>query len=149
MNKYFPFYLEKSKKNNWHLVPRETTVFELLSEGEFGWSISVNTSAYYEAYIQYLPCLRYNNGTFENMVDVMKDNFSNLDELEERFSQIPFEKPKEFEEYCKLVDERLDYAIGINTNNYHFLNADCIHNSKKIEDNMVTGLQAEQDKFKA
>lgn len=122
MAEYYPYYQTITEENNWILVAQETTVLGLLKEGGFGWSISVNTSAYYEAYIQYLPSLRFNDGTFENMVDVMQDDFSNQKELEERLSQIPFNDTNSLRNYCKKVDEQLDYAIGINIDEYNCLN---------------------------
>jgi len=115
-------YLEVARRNNWLIIDKEVTLNKVWEENKYGWAIGVNTTAYYESYIQYVPCLRYNDGTFGNWVDIMDDVFCNENELRERYFAIPFNDTVALKRYFLEADKELDYAIGINKNKYHSLN---------------------------
>lgn len=119
---FLRYYEEIAEKNRWTIEPDDVTLDKLLKNKMFGWSIAVNTTAYYEAWLEYLPCLRFNDGSFDDMVDVLDDTFKSFDELKRLYQTIPFDNPGGLKSFFDEVNENLDYAIGIDTNKYDILN---------------------------
>ncbi|APA64327.1 hypothetical protein [Maribacter sp. 1_2014MBL_MicDiv] len=106
----------------WQLIEKKYTLTNMFQENSFGWAIAINTAAYYEAYLNYLPCKRFNDGTFEDSLQVFDDNFENLKQLEEKFISIPFNHKKNLSEYFSKADERLKYILGLGIDNYNDIN---------------------------
>lgn len=115
-------YKKIVERNNWNLIGKKQTLTDLFNSNKYGWTIAVNSSAYYESYLYNIPGLRFNDGSFMDLVDIKNDRFSNLQELKECLSFIPFENPDKIPEYFNEVNKNLDYVIGIDKDEYHILN---------------------------
>lgn len=115
-------YTAVAKANKWKIIDMNITLKEIFSSTEYGWSIAINTAAYYEAYLHYIPCLRYNDQSFEDSLGVFADTFYTYGELNQKLEHIPFTNQLKLKEYFIESDRRLEYLIGFNVNNYHKLN---------------------------
>ena len=109
------------KDLNWKVVPEDQTLTELFKSSKFGWAVAINSAAYYEAYIYNIPCLRLTDPSFEDSVDINDDKFDNLHKLKEYLDEIPFEDEKKLKNYFDKIHNKLEYAIGINTDKYQVL----------------------------
>ena len=119
-SKYEKIILE----NGWSLMDENQTLTDLFESNKYGWAIVVNSSAYYESYLYYIPCLRFNDGSFLDLADVKDDKFSNIQELKRCLDSIPFEEPEKIPAYFDEADQNLEYVIGIHKDEYHLLNCD-------------------------
>tara|TARA_R110002126_G_scaffold141128_2_gene286004 strand:+ start:9573 stop:10832 length:1260 start_codon:yes stop_codon:yes gene_type:complete len=106
----------------WELIEEKYTLTNMFQKNNFGWAIAINTAAYYEAYLNYLPCKRFNDGTFEDSLHVFNDNFEDLNQLEEVFKAIPFNHKENLSKYFNQADERLKYILGLGIDNYTIIN---------------------------
>lgn len=106
---------------NWNIIPQEQTLTELFKSSKFGWAAAINSAAYYESYIYNIPCFRLTDPAFEDSVDINDDKFSNLNELKERLNVVPFEDSEKLKTYFQEINDRLNYAIGINRDEYQVL----------------------------
>ena len=96
------------------IVDKGKTVNECLNNKDFDFAITVNTTAYYEALMRGLPCLRFSDGTFE-LQHGYADVFETKDEFE---SQIKAIKELEYVDYQVLIEKELAYSMGIGIDNY-------------------------------
>jgi len=106
---------------NFKIVSNNLTLTDLFKTEKFGWAVAINSAAYYEAFIYNIPCLRYNDSTFEESVNIHDDIFSNIDGLKKCHDKIPFEDSKKLKEYFFTTNQKLNYAIGIDTDEYAVL----------------------------
>ncbi|MDO1512941.1 hypothetical protein Q2T41_09770 [Maribacter confluentis] len=106
----------------WELIEEKYTLTNMFQKNNFGWAIAINTAAYYEAYLNYIPCKRFNDGTFEDSLHVFNDTFEDLNQLEEVFKAIPFNHKENLSKYFNQADERLKYILGLGIDNYDIIN---------------------------
>lgn len=97
------------------MVPQNMTINECMSSTNFDWAIAVNTTAYYEALMRGIPCLRYKDESYK-LLPGCDDDFSNEYELDERVQSVLSKLGSGL--YQKDVDEKLEYVMGVNINNY-------------------------------
>ena len=108
------YYQDFASSNNMHIVSSEKTINECLNQKDFDYAISVNTTAYYEALIRGLPCLRLYDGKF-NLMYGMEDAFGSLEEFKVAYDKIRNMKK---DDYQSMIDETLKYAIGFGLDRY-------------------------------
>lgn len=109
------YYEEYAGEHHMHIVPTEKTVNDCLNQDDFDYAISVNTSAYYEALMRGLPCLRLYDGKF-NLMYGYDDSFGTIDEYSEVYERI---KNMDVKDYQQKIDHVLEYAIGWGIDNYN------------------------------
>ncbi|WP_217930152.1 hypothetical protein [Bacteroides caecimuris] len=110
----YSFYSNYSDSHNMIIVPKETTVNECLINSVYDFAVAVNTTAYYEALMRGLPCLRFYDGTFDLMAGC-NDLFGTDEEF---VKQINLIRKLPLSDYQKEVDEILEYAMGVGIDNY-------------------------------
>lgn len=102
--------------HNMIMVSQDMTINECMANTRFDWAIAVNTTAYYEALMRGVPCLRYNDNSYK-LLPGCDDDFSNGKELEERLQSVSSKLGNGL--YQKDVDEKLEYVMGVGVNNYN------------------------------
>lgn len=110
-------YKSLAKKYGFKLAP-SGTIQDLLSNGEYDYSISYNSTAYYDSYINNCISFRYKDKDADNSIDVLDDSFSSIQEFYEKLALI-----QEKELNNKLwheVEKRLNYILGYGVNEYAF-----------------------------
>lgn len=112
------FYEKIIAEYRFNIVSPDLTLMELFKNNEFGWAVAINSAAYYEAYMYNIPCLRYNDFSFEDSVAIYDDKFSNLKELKGCIKALPLSEPDQLDEFFSLTNQKLDYAMGINKDRY-------------------------------
>lgn len=95
------------------------TVNELLETGKYDCSISYNSTAYYDSYINNCISLRYKDKDADNSIDILDDGFSNLQELKKKMELI--EEGQTSHELWKNVEKKLEYILGFGINNYEYM----------------------------
>ena len=110
----FDFYNKYVKEHNMDIIPKALTVNECLNNKDYDFAIAVNTTAYYEALMRGLPCLRFADGTFDIMHGY-DDVFSDETSFESKLKSIAM---LDSSEYQKEVDYTLRYAMGVGIDNY-------------------------------
>lgn len=97
------------------IVDKNTTIQECLNNNDFDISVAINTTAYYESFLQGLPCMRYSDGQFDLMPGYEYDVFTTGTDFEkciDHYMSIDNEK------YESRINHVLKYAIGYGVNNY-------------------------------
>lgn len=110
----YEFYSEYALTHSMCIISKEKTVDECLNNLEYDFAIAVNTTAYYEALMRGIPCLRYHDGSFDLSAGY-SDVFTNKEEFVNCVNTIA-SLPDE--EYQKSIDEVLKFAIGVGIDNY-------------------------------
>lgn len=110
----YEFYSEYALSHNICIISREKTVNECLNNLEYDFAIAVNTTAYYEALMRGIPCIRYCDGSFDLSAGY-SDVFSNKEGFVNCVNTIA-SLPNE--EYQKSIDEVLKFAIGVGIDDY-------------------------------
>jgi len=110
----FSYYSEYARAHHMHIIPKDKTIAECLNNVEYDFSIAINTTAYYEALMRGLPCLRFYDGTFD-LMSGCKDVFETLEGFLECLDGI---RSIAEDEYQKEIDDVLKYAIGVGIDNY-------------------------------
>lgn len=105
---------ELCKKYEFNLIDGSRTIKELLSSGEFGFAISYETTAYFEAMYYNLLCFRFSYEENESYGD-FDDRFASPEELEGLLVKYSTEK---LEEISANVEKNLCYEIGMGINRY-------------------------------
>lgn len=109
-------YQQLAIDNDFDIVDKSICINDIFSNNDFGWAISVNTTACYESYSNGLPCLRYSpEGVFDEAMAIVDNDFSNFEELKKIYVGIPFHN---MADYLRDIEEPLQYIMGINLNNY-------------------------------
>lgn len=94
---------------------KDLTIKELLSEeGKFGFAISYESTAYFEAMYYNLICFRYSYEENESYGD-FDDRFNSSSELEEQLEKYSLFDLKKLSD---MISETLRYEIGFGINNY-------------------------------
>ncbi|HOI27474.1 MAG TPA: hypothetical protein PLN63_00600 [Paludibacteraceae bacterium] len=110
----FKFYTDYAQKNGMVIIPKEVTVQSCLNNEKFDFAIAVNTSAYFDALIQGVPCLRFKDNSFEITEDY-DDFFHDKIEYEKVLNQL---KSIELNQYQKDVYTILKHHMGMGIDNY-------------------------------
>jgi len=110
----YNFYSNYSRSNNMVVVSKGVTINECLINSVYDFAIAVNTTAYYEALMRGLPCLRFDDGTFDLMVGG-NDLFETDAEFVKKMNLI---QKLSLSDYQKEVDKILEYVVGIGIDNY-------------------------------
>lgn len=103
-------------KNNFDLIPISSTVSSVMEENTYDLTISVNTAAYYESYMNGIPSLRFGSDNFENSISVSDDLFTDFETLEQGIQSVI--NSRNSKEYWDGITKRLKYIIGIGISNY-------------------------------
>lgn len=113
----FSLYQEYAQNYGMSIIPMSETINECLDKDKFDFAIAVNTTAYYEALMRGVPCLRYNDGTF-NLPKGCDDIFETS---EEYYSKIAVIKKEYKTSYKKTVNQVLRDVVGVGIDRYREL----------------------------
>ena len=108
-------YKQKYKRIKFTLTNR--TISEELSLENYCLALSYNSSAYYDAYMQGLRCLRFTTEFSLQGPQILNDDFESVNELNKLLIDLnknTFNSPD--------ILEKLVHVLGININNYARLN---------------------------
>lgn len=92
------------------------TISELLNKKQYLCTITYNSTAYYDSYINNCISLRYIDENADDSILVMEDAFRNKHELKQLLSLIPGYAGST--SYWKNVSEKLTFILGFNMNKY-------------------------------
>lgn len=109
-------YSKIAEKNHWRIVPSQETVSYCLAAADYDFAIAVNTTAYYEALMRGIPCLRFCDGSFTLQHGIESDAFSSLSEYMEAMTTLM--STIQTDEYQQQVDNILQYVMGVGIDNY-------------------------------
>lgn len=107
---------EFAQTHNMKMVPQKMTINECMSGDSFDWGIAVNTTAYYEALMRGVPCLRYDDGSYQLLPGNEHDRFTADKQFEEAIKYIQINT--ESGQYQKDTDYVLHYVMGVGINKY-------------------------------
>ena len=110
----FGFCSQYASEYGMSIVDKGKTVNECLNNKDFDFAITVNTTAYYEALMRGIPCLRFSDGTFE-LQHGYDDVFETGDEFEFKIAAI---RNLDYMNYQSLINKELEYSMGIGIDNY-------------------------------
>ena len=99
--------------HNFSIEPRTRTITDCFENGVYDFCIAVNTTAYYEAWMAGIPCIRYYDERFDNFYG-FEDLFSTKQEFDTLLGQYRTDSKTEAE-----VRGMLEYAIGFGIDNYN------------------------------
>lgn len=109
------FFESYAKHHGMGFIKKEKTVNECLDNTKYDFAIAVNTSAYYEALMRGIPCLRFTDGSF-TLMKGYNDIFTSYSSY---ISVLEFIKNKiDDSEYQSEVDNMLTYVMGVGENKY-------------------------------
>lgn len=108
----YALMLAYANSNQFNIVPKSETVSACFESGRFDFCIAVNTTAYYEAWMAGIPCVRYYDDRFDNFAG-FDDLFSDKLEFQELIRNYR-RKSKNEDEIIRM----LEYSIGFGINNY-------------------------------
>ncbi|OAT17838.1 hypothetical protein M979_1981 [Buttiauxella noackiae ATCC 51607] len=112
---------EKYEKicNAKHIMPvRNKTVSELIAQENYICTITYNTTAYYDSYVNNCPALRFIDKDADNSISVMDDSFTTSDELKAHLVRLSVDITSD--NYWERVSERLLYILGFGIDNYNY-----------------------------
>ncbi len=112
-------YSKIAKKNELKIIPNNVTLSELFNSSKYNWGIAVNTAAYYEAYLNGIPCLRFNDGSFDEPSSVLNDDIFTVEGFENKYIEFMQMKADTIND---VVLEKLNHLLGYGINNYDLLN---------------------------
>lgn len=110
----FDFYSSFALQHGMNIVPKDRTINDCLDKELFDFAIAVNTTAYYEALMRGLSCLRFCDGTFDLMAGY-QDVFNTDEEFQMIMETL---KMQPLAIYQEAINQVLNYAIGIGIDNY-------------------------------
>lgn len=108
------FYSQYAKEHSMDIVSKELTVNDCLDKEVFDFAIAVNTTAYYEAYMRGLPCLRYLDEFF-SLPKGCNDIFQTKKEFSSLMERI---RATSMQDYQSEIDSILSYVMGVGIDNY-------------------------------
>lgn len=111
----YNLYKKKYKKIKFTLASR--TITEELSSGDYCLGLCYNSSAYYDAYMQGLRCLRFISEFSLQGPQILNDDFKSVNELNKLLIEIHKNSIN-----STYVLDKLNYTLGLNINNYARLN---------------------------
>ena len=98
-----------------HVLDSKISIDDCLNNDNYDFAIAVNTTSYYEAFINGLPCFRFTDGTFI-LMEGLNDVFSNQDEL---IRCINVYSNMDRQLYQQEIVSKLEYVMGFGINNYN------------------------------
>lgn len=114
-NSNIAFFKEYAEAHGMTFISRDKTVSECLNNSEYDFAIAVNTSAYYEALMRGIPCLRYTDGSF-TLMEGYNDVFNSLEEYKSKMNDI--QSMIDNDQYQNAIDKMLSYVMGVGLNEY-------------------------------
>lgn len=105
-----------ANENNMEMIPNKMTINECMYGDKFDWGIAVNTTAYYEALMRGVPCLRYDDGSYSLLPGIESDRFNTINQLEACIHYI--QDNIQNGQYQNDIDHVLKYVMGIGINKY-------------------------------
>ena len=97
-------------------MSEDKTIQDLLITQKYDLSISYNSTAYYDSYLNNCVSLRYKDADADNAINVLDDSFRTLEEL---ISKVEFFKKEDTtQDFWIDVEKRLEYILGFDVNNY-------------------------------
>ena len=110
----YSWYSQYAEAHSMNIVAKGKTINECLNKQEYDFAIAVNTTAYYEAWMRGLPCLRFADGSFD-LMSGLDDVFSSQKEFDKCMSYV---MDTDIEKLQSHVDEMLRYVMGIGIDKY-------------------------------
>jgi len=95
------------------------TIQELLKTGKYDCSISYNSTAYYDSYINNCISLRYKDNDADNAIDVLDDSFSTIEELQEKMHLV--QQAQTSQQLWADIEKRLGYILGYGVDEYVYI----------------------------
>jgi hypothetical protein len=113
-------YKNICEEYKFEVYPKEVSISQIFKKKQVGFSICINTTAYYESYMFGIPAFRYKKADcyFDLFQSIYNDIFESKEELYGLFSDI---KAKNNEQYWDTIQEKLKYSVGFGLNNYSIL----------------------------
>ncbi|WP_350608189.1 hypothetical protein [Pseudoalteromonas sp. MER144-MNA-CIBAN-0113] len=108
-------YSEQLKFESFNFAPTGT-VQELLNLNRYDCSISYNSTAYYDSYINNCICLRYRDADADNAISVLDDSFTSVSEFESKINLVLTAQSDE--KVWTEIEKNLTYILGYRINNY-------------------------------
>lgn len=108
------FYSRYAETQSMDIVPKELTINDCLNKDTFDFAVAVNTTAYYEAYMRGLPCMRYLDESF-SLSKGCNDIFQTKEEFVSLMERI---KATSIQDYQSEVNHILSYVMGVGIDNY-------------------------------
>ena len=110
-------YKKYADVHRMYIVDEGVTINECLNQDLYDWAVAVNTTAYYETLMRGVPCLRFEDNSYQ-LPYGWKDTFSDKDGLLEVIQVL---RNITTEQYQTEVDGMLKYVMGIGVDNYREL----------------------------
>lgn len=110
----YDWYNNYVNRHGLAIVSKDKTINECLNTEDYDFAIAVNTTAYYEAWMRGLPCLRFWDESFD-LTAGLDDVFSSIEDFEVRLVKF---RDLEKSTLQKQVDEMLRYVMGVGIDNY-------------------------------
>lgn len=92
------------------------TVKDLLESNDYDLTLTYNSTAYYDSYINNCISFRFKDVDADNSINVLDDSFSDEKELQQKLSLAFIADSNE--EPWNIVTKRLQYIMGFGINNY-------------------------------
>ncbi|GBO47345.1 hypothetical protein [Pectobacterium versatile] len=92
------------------------TISSLLETSYFDMTVSYNSTAYYDSYLNNCVSLRYVDRDFDGSISVMDDSFNDSLTLLEKLEF--FRNEMTLKSFWENVEERLEFIVGYKINNY-------------------------------
>lgn len=113
----YEVYSRLATEHRMKIIPKNVTLNDCVDNSSFDFAIAINSTAYYEALMRGLPCLRYFDGSYTPLAGY-DDEFSSPEMFRSQYSRI---KSLPLSLYQSGVDEALRYAVGWGIDRYHQL----------------------------
>ncbi len=110
----FNFYSSLANEKGMSILPKDMTLKQCVDNTNFDFAIAINSTAYYEALMRGLPCMRFYDGSYTPLAGC-DDEFADFDTFIHQLNRI---KSLPTNEYQKEVDNALMYAVGWGIDEY-------------------------------
>ena len=107
-------YAQLAQRYRMEIVSKDLTINDCLNQDEYDWAIAVNTTAYYEALMRGVPCLRFEDNSYQ-LPFGWSDTFYSREGLESVLASI---RKMDSNEFQKDIDDMLRYTMGVGIDNY-------------------------------
>ncbi|MEN5057165.1 hypothetical protein [Sphingobacterium kitahiroshimense] len=131
--KYEKIVQSDNFSSRFRLLENGLSVDEILKRGGIDFCISVNTTTYYECYVNGIVSLRYEADSFHKFYSIANDSFMNAIQLEALIKRVYDFSPIYFD--TKKISQNLNYVMGYDINNY----ASILNEQSRLE-NISNGL---------
>lgn len=110
----FEAYSNIASKYSMKIVPKDLTLNDCVDNDRFDFAVAINSTAYYEALMRGLPCLRFYDRSYTPMSGC-DDEFDSVDTFRKQLNKI---KGTPTQQYQNEVDNALEYAVGWGIDEY-------------------------------